>query len=149
MPIVTQPPAPTGGATAAGRSTRTLRDAVRDAFLAAVRSAIESGTLPDDPSIPPAAVDVERPANAEHGDFATNVALRLARPLRLPPQKIASAIAESLTAEMASDGPALIASVDVAGPGFINVALADRALERAIAAIRADPAAWGRVAGEA
>jgi arginyl-tRNA synthetase len=59
-------------------------------------------------------VRLERPADPEHGDYATAVALQLAKPLRAAPRDIAARIA----AELESD---LLASVDVAGPGFLNL----------------------------
>jgi arginyl-tRNA synthetase len=88
------------------------------------------------------AVDVERPANPEHGDLATNLALRLARPLRMAPAAIAGALADAI--ETGEDRP--IARVSVAGPGFLNLRLADAALQDVVIGVRADPAAWGRTA---
>jgi arginyl-tRNA synthetase len=72
-------------------------------------------TLPDGV---PADVVVERPKNKDHGDYATNVALQLAKKAGLPPRQLATMLAERLT------GGAGIASVDIAGPGFLNVRLA-------------------------
>ena len=91
-------------------------------------------------------IDIERPANPEHGDLATNLAMKLARPYRMAPLAIATAIAREIAAEAAdpaADSP--IASVEVAPPGFLNLRLADRALEATIDGILATPAAWGRV----
>lgn len=74
----------------------------------------------------PAAVKVERPRSREHGDWATNVAMQLAKKAQMPPR----ALAETLAAQLA-DRPG-IASVEVAGPGFINIRLsADSAGELA------------------
>ncbi|MEX2324702.1 MAG: arginine--tRNA ligase [Nitriliruptoraceae bacterium] len=73
-----------------------------------VRNAIAAAGLPDfDP-------EFERPKLADHGDWATTVALRLAKPAGKPPRAIAEAIVDKLDA-----GP-MIADVDIAGPGFIN-----------------------------
>jgi arginyl-tRNA synthetase len=58
---------------------------------------------------------LERPADPEHGDYATTLALRLAKPLRRAPREIAEELA---TAARAS---AWVESADVAGPGFVNV----------------------------
>lgn len=63
-------------------------------------------------------VPLERPRNREHGDWASNIAMKLAKPLGVPPRELAEEIATD-TAEL--DG---IAKVDVAGPGFINITLA-------------------------
>jgi arginyl-tRNA synthetase len=63
----------------------------------------------------PGTVVVERPKSKEHGDYATNVALQLAKKAGMPPRELAGLLAEELRA---ADG---IASVDIAGPGFLNV----------------------------
>jgi arginyl-tRNA synthetase len=62
-------------------------------------------------------VVLERPKNREHGDWATSVALKLAKPLGVNPRELATEIADGVRT---LDG---IASVDVAGPGFINITL--------------------------
>ncbi|GLL15957.1 arginine--tRNA ligase [Pseudonocardia halophobica] len=66
----------------------------------------------------PADAGVERPRNPEHGDYATNVALRTAKKAGVPPRDLAGWLAEDLA------GRAGIASAEVAGPGFINLRLA-------------------------
>ena len=121
-------------------STATLRAAARAAVSSALGHAIEAGRLPDVPEARDVAVEVSRPANPEHGDLATNVALRLAKPLRMAPPAIASAIAGS----MALDGA--IASAEAAGPGFVNLRFADAALEAVLDRARQDAAGWGRIA---
>jgi arginyl-tRNA synthetase len=87
----------------------------------AVGAVVERGALPVEV---PAEVVVERPKNPEHGDYATNVALRLAKPAGRPPREVAELLAEELRAQPG------IASVDVAGPGFLNITLAQGALGR-------------------
>ncbi|NYD66581.1 arginine--tRNA ligase [Agromyces atrinae] len=62
-------------------------------------------------------ITFERPKNRDHGDWASNIALRLAKPLGASPRDIAAELAEGLAAV---DG---IANVDVAGPGFLNIRL--------------------------
>jgi arginyl-tRNA synthetase len=71
-----------------------------------------------DPSVLPETVTVERPRNPEHGDYATNVAMQVAKKLGVAPRDLAGWLAEALTSEDA------ITSVDVAGPGFLNLRLA-------------------------
>ncbi|MCA0332127.1 MAG: arginine--tRNA ligase [Actinobacteria bacterium] len=90
-----------------------LAAAVRGAVLAA----IGDGDLALDPSQVPAEVTVERPRNPEHGDYATNVALQLAKPAGSNPRAVAEAVAARLRE---ADG---VAKVDIAGPGFLNVTL--------------------------
>lgn len=69
----------------------------------------------------PRQVTVERPRNPEHGDYATNVALQLAKKVGVAPRDLATWLVEAL-----KDQPA-IAEADVAGPGFINLTLATEA----------------------
>jgi arginyl-tRNA synthetase len=124
----------------------TVRARVREAIEAAWHGAGAAGALPpvpDDQAAP--AVEIERPAKAEHGDLATNLAMKLARPLRRPPLAIAEAIVERLSAASAEPGSP-IASATAAPPGFINLHLSDAVLEETIDAILANPPSWGRVA---
>jgi arginyl-tRNA synthetase len=87
---------------------------------------VEEGslTLPDGV---PATVVVERPKVREHGDYATNVALQLAKKAGVPPRDLAALLAERL-GEVEG-----IASVEVAGPGFLNVRV-DAGAQGALAA---------------
>ncbi len=124
-----------------------LRTQARRAVEQAWARAIAGGALPaveDGAELP--TVEVERPAKPEHGDLATSIAMRLAKPYRQPPLAIASAIAAELEAE-ATDPTAgsPVASVEVAPPGFINLRLNDRALERTVDRVLAEPDTWGRV----
>src|SRR5919109_1175126 len=66
----------------------------------------------------PADVTVERPRNPEHGDYATNVAMRTAKRAGVAPRDLAGWLAEELA------GRPGVASAEVAGPGFINIRLA-------------------------
>jgi arginyl-tRNA synthetase len=84
------------------------------AIVRALTSLAENGDL----SLPdgvPGSVVVERPKNKEHGDYATNIALQLAKRAGRPPREIAGLLADRLAGH---DG---IASVEIAGPGFLNV----------------------------
>jgi arginyl-tRNA synthetase len=122
-----------------------LRARLRADVEAAWARAVESGSLPALADSDRPLVEVERPANADHGDMATNLAMKLARPYRMPPLRIAEAIAAQLTA--GADTPAsVIASVGVAPPGFLNVRYAERALESLVDQVLAAPASWGCVA---
>ena len=100
------------------------------AQLAAAVRAAAVAALTDrelDPSVLPAVAGVERPRDPGHGDYASNLALQVAGKAGLPPRDMAQAIADKLIAEPA------IESVEIAGPGFLN--------------IRLGPAAAGTVAG--
>ena len=123
----------------------TLRAAAISAIERALAAAIRSGSLPEPGE--PVPVEVSRPANPDHGDLATNLAMKLARPLRRAPLEIARAIAAELSREVADDPAATpFASVDVAPPGFINLRLADAALDGVVSRVLAEPASWGQVA---
>jgi arginyl-tRNA synthetase len=108
-----------------------LRDVVRTAVGAAVGRGALAVDVPDE-------VVVERPKNRDHGDYATNIAMRLAKSAGRPPREVAEAVAEELRAQPG------IASVDVAGPGFLNITLVQGALGRiAVQAVTAG-AGYGR-----
>ncbi len=105
-------------------------------------------TWPDDVVRP--TVEVERPADPVHGDLASNLAMKLARPYRMAPLAIATALATELTVEATDPSAATpVASAEVAPPGFLNMRLRDTALESTIATVLADPDAWGRLPASA
>ncbi len=105
------------------------------AVRAAVAAAVESGEL----DVPvPDTVAVERPRHRDHGDYATNAALQLAGAARRPPRAVAEVLAARLRQV---DG---IAAVEVAGPGFLNVRLAQEAFGRLAAQVVRAGAAYGR-----
>ncbi len=83
------------------------------------------------PQLTASDIVLERPRNRDHGDWATNVAMRLAKPLGTNPRELAQRIADALSQ---TDG---IASVEVAGPGFINIRL-DAAAAGALAKVIVD-----------
>ncbi|TQJ05648.1 arginine--tRNA ligase [Amycolatopsis cihanbeyliensis] len=71
-----------------------------------------------DHTVLPDTVTIERPRNPEHGDYATNLALQVAKKVGLAPRELAEALAASL-AEVEG-----VAGAEVAGPGFLNLRLA-------------------------
>ncbi len=85
-------------------------------------------------------VVVEPPRDAAHGDMATNAAMVLAKEAKAKPRDLAEAIAAKLRADD------LIASVDVAGPGFINLTLKPRAWSDALRTVLREGDAYGRSA---
>ena len=132
-------------------SDASLRSQVREAIEAAWQRAradltpASTGGEPTDPHDPP--VTIEHPADPKNGDFASNIALKLAKPYRRAPLEIAKSIA-SHVATTATDPNSPIAGVDVAPPGFLNIRLADRALAAAVQDVLRDPSTWGHVAAE-
>ena len=71
-------------------------------------------------------VELERPKDAAHGDFATNIAMRSAKNVGRPPREVAAELAEQISE--VDD----VESTEVAGPGFINLRLADSFFARAL-----------------
>jgi arginyl-tRNA synthetase len=87
----------------------------------------------------PGAVTLERPRNPDHGDWATNVAMTLAKPLRRAPRQIAEELASRLDADAAG-----VSSVEVAGPGFINFRLRSDLLLDGLRSLVERAEAYGR-----
>ncbi len=88
------------------------------AVAAAIQTAVADGELT---VTPPETVAVERPKNRDHGDYATNAALQLAKPAGRPPREVAEIIATRLREY---DG---VDTVEIAGPGFLNIRLSQQA----------------------
>lgn len=88
---------------------------IRDLVLAEVAAMVAAGELPA--GLETAAIAVEPPRDAAHGDMATNAAMVLAKPAGLPPRQIAEGLAAGLAADPRVD------SAQVAGPGFLNITL--------------------------
>ena len=82
---------------------------------------------------------VERPRDPAHGDWSTNVALALARPLRRSPRDIADDLVRDWDAD-----PELVAEVSVAGPGFVNFRLREDVFSGALRALLRDPRSFLR-----
>jgi arginyl-tRNA synthetase len=96
----------------------------------------QAGTLPAAAATPD--FTVERPKTREHGDFATNAAMLLAKPARSNPRALAQALVQALPAS--TD----IARVEIAGPGFINFHLANAAYQREVVTALTQGASYGR-----
>ena len=91
----------------------------------------------------PAGIDfsrvvVEPPRDATHGDMATNAAMVLAREAGAKPRDLADKIAEKLRAD------ALVASVDIAGPGFINLTLKPQVWADVLRTVLREGASYGK-----
>ena len=90
-----------------------------------------------DASVLPPTVTVERPRNPEHGDYATNLALQIAKKVGTSPRELAGWLAEDLATNSA------IETVDVAGPGFLNIRLAAAAQGEIVGRILAEGERFG------
>ena len=107
-----------------------LAEAVRHALA----SAVDAGDL--DVEVP-TDIPLDRPKSREHGDYATPVAMKLAKAARRPPRQIAEIIARHLTSTSG------IAEVDIAGPGFLNITVETAAAASLVGRIVADGARYG------
>ena len=87
------------------------------ALHAVLTAAVADGALSLAAADVPAHVTVERPRSRDHGDWATNVALQLAKRVGMPPRDVARVLADRLA------GVPGVAAVDIAGPGFLNITL--------------------------
>jgi len=102
------------------------------ALLQDAARALAAGVIADD-AIP--AVELDRPRQPDHGDLACNLAMQLARPLKQPPRKIAEALAQAVQAADSASAQPLLAAIEIAGPGFINLRLAASARRVVIARV--------------
>ncbi|WP_281718146.1 arginine--tRNA ligase [Pandoraea apista] len=108
--------------------------------LVALIGDVVAGLIPADATAP--VILLERPKVAAHGDLACNVAMQLAKPLRANPRELAQKIADAILADSRATG--LVDAVEIAGPGFINLRLANAAKQSVARAILTEGAAFGR-----
>ena len=100
-------------------SSDSVQSKAAEAILKALESATKSGSLT---AQIPEKIILDRPKNREHGDYATSIALTLAKTANLQPRAIAEIITKTLNDENLLT-PAGISKVEIAGPGFINITL--------------------------
>jgi arginyl-tRNA synthetase len=112
-----------------------VKEAINQLILQAIDRLREQGTLPRDVS---AAFVIERTRTREHGDFATNAAMLLAKTARKNPR----AVAEQLVAALPQSTQ--IGKVEIAGPGFINFFLSADAYHSEIARVLESGGEYGR-----
>ncbi|MDB6043379.1 MAG: argS [Gammaproteobacteria bacterium] len=112
-----------------------MKQQLEQLVLAALNN-LPGGLLPEAPS--PAAIVVERTRDTQHGDFATNVALRLAKAARRKPRELAEAIVAALPVNP------LVARTEVAGAGFINFFLTTNAYAQELATVHELGERYGR-----
>jgi arginyl-tRNA synthetase len=112
-----------------------LKSTIEQLIRLAVSALQTEGVLAEDSTI---SIQVTHTKTPEHGDFATNLPLILAKPLRRNPRQVAEAIVAALPRSP------LIRKVEIAGPGFINFFLADTAGSRVIEKILSKKETFGR-----
>lgn len=106
--------------------TALIRQQIAALLDEAVRRAQQKGLIPTT-AIPPS--PIERPANPSHGDYASTLALKLARSARMNPNQIAQILVTELPASP------MIGKLTVAGPGFVNFTLSDQWLAEQVSTI--------------
>jgi len=111
------------------------------AVSAALERAVASGALPDGQSATFTAekIPLERPKNRDHGDFATSIALVLAKAMGKNPREVASIISREL------EGEKSLSKIEIAGPGFINLTLNSASQGEIIESILSKQDSFGRV----
>ena len=108
--------------------------ALAAAISTAIGAAIERGDLV---GTIPVTIPLERPKNRDHGDYATSVALQLAKPAGMSPRAVAELLQSALL-----DLPEVTA-VEIAGPGFINITLNRSSQAELVATILSSPTTYG------
>jgi arginyl-tRNA synthetase len=111
-----------------------MKEALFEHVRVAVRSLLDEDGAGDPPAF---ALDV--PRSAEHGDFACNAAMVLAKRLRRPPREIARQLIDAL-----GDAGGLVARAEIAGPGFVNLWLSESRWQGLLREILEAGAAYGR-----
>src|SRR5690606_25817992 len=96
-----------------------MKEQLESLLGAAVATLQQQGTLPVD--VQPR-IQLDRPRDKSHGDFATNLAMMLAKPAQMNPRALADAIIASIPENQ------LLAQCDIAGPGFINFTISQQQL---------------------
>ena len=109
-------------------------DALAAAISAAIGAAIERGDLV---GTIPVAIPLERPKNRDHGDYATSVALQLAKPAGMSPRAVAELLQSDLLALSE------VTAVEIAGPGFINITLNRSSQAELVTTILSSPTTYG------
>ncbi|MBT2119334.1 arginine--tRNA ligase [Dyella sp. LX-66] len=113
-----------------------MKQALRDLLLQAIRSLQNDSTLPAELEVPNFVI--ERTRSRDHGDFASNAAMLLAKPARAKPRELAEKLVAALPAN------AQVAKIEIAGPGFINFFLAPGAYHAELRRILGEGDAYGR-----
>jgi arginyl-tRNA synthetase len=112
-----------------------LKTLIEGLLRAAIEGLKAEGGLPTDATV---SIEVDHARSKEHGDFASNVALTLARSARARPRDVAEKIVKAMPAS------ALVARVEIAGPGFINFFLKQDAYQQVVPRILKEGADYGR-----
>src|SRR4051794_2373510 len=110
---------------------------IQQKVKSAIQEAILLAKLTEEENIP--SIMLETPRNKENGDYATNIAMQLTKIAKKPPRAIAEAIVEHINKESGS-----IESIDIAGPGFINITLQKDYLQEVVKTVLDQGTEYGR-----
>jgi len=118
-----------------------IQEELEAGILRALATLKQSGSLPEHVELP-TSLTLERPKNRDHGDYATSIALALAKSAGLAPREIALALQAVLLADdsVAKD----LSAIDIAGPGFLNLTLAKASQGGVIASILTQQGEFGK-----
>jgi arginyl-tRNA synthetase len=108
-----------------------LEETIKEAISRAIQAKSLSGAVPD-------SIKLERPKERSHGDYATSIALQIAKPMGKNPREVAQVIVDQLT------GIENISKVEIAGPGFINLTLNRASQAQLVATIVAAKDVFGK-----
>lgn len=113
----------------------TIRNKLEDVLHQALKHAVEAGDLPlREIPVP----TLEHPREESHGDWACTIAMRLAKEAHMNPR----AIAESMVSHIPEND--LIATCEIAGPGFINLSLTLASFQSVVAQVRSEQENFGK-----
>ncbi len=112
-----------------------IRVSLQEILDQAISSAVSDGSLPLE-TVPESAL--ERPRDEANGDWASTVAMRSAKAAKMAPRDVAQIIVDHIPAND------MIAEVQIAGPGFINIRLTDRQLQEVIRMVRSEGDDFGK-----
>ena len=127
-----------------------MKVTIKKIVLNAAQKAFENGALPSD-QIPE--MEIEEPRHQSHGDFSTNFAMVSAGIQKMPPRKIAESLVsviealcevpDGISGEISDETAGLIEKVEIAGPGFINFFLSNKAWHPVVDQILEQDKAYG------
>ena len=112
-----------------------MKDAVKELIAQAIKTLVEGQQLPD---ITVPDIKIERTRDPAHGDLACNIALVMAKPCNMKPRDLAALICAAI-----GDNP-LIQKTDIAGPGFINLFIAQSAQSDIVRTVLEQAEQFGR-----
>jgi arginyl-tRNA synthetase len=119
-----------------------VKENLREIITGSLRKLKDNGLISTDP-LPVAQIEI--PKDPRHGDFATNIAMILASAEKKNPRQLAEHIVGAMTANGGVTEDGFIKSLEIAGPGFINITLSDDFWRNVVRRVLAAPDTYGNV----